>query len=175
MRQYKTAVGRYSHQKIIHQRQMDTILVNIMTHTTFVQRKLPVSSAVVNHLFSSMSKRAREAFAASVSAKQKPIHCTAIIARKLNDKNADMYYHAVLPPCYKAGADSKREELCQQDTETIHHNGDCSIIELQVDGSVLNSIKLSATGSRERSVKRWRRGSLSSEEHWWRISHQKIR
>ena len=31
------------------------------------------------------------------SAKQKTVHCTAIIVRKLNEKNADMDYHAVFP------------------------------------------------------------------------------
>ena len=72
---------------------------------------------------------------------------TAMIARRLNDKNADTDNRAVLPPDYKAGGDSKREELCQQDPD-----GDWS------------SIKLWATGSQERSVKRWKE-SFSSEEH----------
>ena len=60
-----------------------TPLVNIMTHTTFTQSKLSVSSAIVNPLFFIMSKRAGETFAASANAKQKRVHCTAIIARKL--------------------------------------------------------------------------------------------
>ena len=46
-----------------------------------------------------------------------PGHHTALIARKLNDKNADMDYHVVPPTDYKAGGDSKREELCEQDPE----------------------------------------------------------
>ena len=40
-----------------------------------------------------------------------------------------MDYHAVHPPNYKAGGDSKREDLCQQDPH--HHNGDWSIIKLR--------------------------------------------
>ena len=31
--------------------------------------------------------------------------------------NADMGYHAVPPPAYKAGSDSERQELCQRDPE----------------------------------------------------------
>ena len=42
-----------------------------------------------------------------------------MIARKLNDKNADMDHHAVPPPDNKAGGDSKREELCQQDPKQV--------------------------------------------------------
>ena len=57
----------------------------------------------------SQSKLAGESLAAPASSKQKPVHCTALIARKLNNKHADMDYHAVHPPGYKAGGDSKRE------------------------------------------------------------------
>ena len=85
-----------------------TLLVNIMTYTTFTQSNWSVSSAVVNPLFSRMSERAGESVAASASAKRKPVHCTAMIARKLNNKSADMDWHAVPPPDYKAGGDSKR-------------------------------------------------------------------
>ena len=92
-----------------------TLPVNIMTHTTFLQTNLSVSSAVVNPLLSSMSKRARESFAAAASANQEPVHCTAMIARRINDKNADTDHYAVPPPDYKAGGDSNSEELCQQD------------------------------------------------------------
>ena len=60
-----------------------TLLVNIMTHTTFSQSNLSFSSAVVNPSFSSMSKRARDSFATSASANQKSVHCTVMIARKL--------------------------------------------------------------------------------------------
>ena len=44
-----------------------------------------------------MSKLAGESFAAPASAKQQPVHCAAMIARKFNDKNADTDYHAVPP------------------------------------------------------------------------------
>ena len=113
--------------------------------TPFAQSNLSVSSAVVNPPFFSMSKRAGESFAASASVKQKPFHCTAMIARRSNEKNAGMDYHAVPPPDYKAEGGSKREELCQQDLRNNHHKSDWSIINLW------------ATGCRERSVKRWRR------------------
>ena len=49
---------------------------------------------------SCMSKRARETFASSASAKQKPVHCSGLTARKNCGKNADMDFHAVLPPVY---------------------------------------------------------------------------
>ena len=112
-----------------------------MTNTTFIQSDVSVSPAIANPSFSSMSKRAGEFVAASASAKQKPVHYTAIIARKLNDKSADMDCHAVPAPDCKAGGDSMREELCRQDLQQlIHHSGDWS------------SSKLRATGSHERSA-----------------------
>ena len=103
--------------------------VNIPTHTPCTQHNLSVSYAVVNPLSSSMGKRAGESFAASACAKQKPVHCTAMMAWRIIDKNADMDYHAAHPPGYKAGGDSKREELRQQDLH--HHDGDWSIIKLR--------------------------------------------
>ena len=72
-----------------------TLLVNIVTHITFRQKNVSVSSAVVNPTFSSMSKRAGELVATLANAKQKPVCCSAMSARRLNDKTADMYYHAV--------------------------------------------------------------------------------
>ena len=78
--------------------------------------------------FSSTGKRAGESFVASENAKQKPVHGTAIIARRIYDNNADMNTHAVPPPDYKVGGDSKREELCQQDLQkfTIPASGAAS-------------------------------------------------
>ena len=35
------------------------------------------------------------------------------------DKTADMYHHAARPPEYQAGGDSKRESLCQQDSQRV--------------------------------------------------------
>ena len=64
-----------------------TFLVNIMRHTTCTQSNSSVSSAVVIPFFSSMSKFARESFAALASARQKSVHCTPMIAKKLNDEN----------------------------------------------------------------------------------------
>ena len=40
-----------------------------------------------------------------------------MIARRINDKNADMDYYAVPPPEYQVAGDSKRENLCQPDSE----------------------------------------------------------
>ena len=66
-----------------------------------------------------MSKRAGESFSTSASAEQKPVHCSGLIAIKISDENADMDYHAVLPPEYQAGSDYKRENLCKQDSKRV--------------------------------------------------------
>ena len=104
-----------------------TLQVNIITHTTITQSNSPTSAAVVDSLFSSVSKRARESFATSSSAKQKPVHCSGLIARTISEKNADMDYHAVPPPKYRAGGDSKRswerEALGQLDTPGASSSG----------------------------------------------------
>ena len=60
-----------------------------------------------------------ETVAAPAGAKQRSVHCPAMIARKINDKNSDMDYHAVLPPGYRAGGDSEREDLRQQEPEQL--------------------------------------------------------
>ena len=87
-----------------------------MIHTTFTQRNVSVSSAVVNLSFSSLSKRARESFATSASPKQKPVHCAAM--NEYKRKNAGMDYHAVLSPESKAGGDSKRDGSCQHHSQS---------------------------------------------------------
>ena len=87
-----------------------TLLVNNTTHTT-LKATCQHSVSSVNPLFSSVSKRARESFAASEKRKKKPVHSTSVIVRKLNDKGADMDCQAVLPPDYEPEGDSKREEL----------------------------------------------------------------
>ena len=56
-----------------------------------------------------MCQRARESFTTSAGAKEKPVHGSAMTARKINDKNASMDHHAVPPPEYQAGGHSKRE------------------------------------------------------------------
>ena len=53
--------------------------------------------------------RAGEVFAASASAKQKPVHCAAMIARKFNDKNAGSD-SVVLPPDDKTAHAPRRSE-----------------------------------------------------------------
>ena len=90
-----------------------------MTHTTFAQSNLSVSSAVVNPSFFSMSKRAWESFATLATAKQEAVHCAAMMAGKFNDKDADKHYHAVPPPEHRAGGDSEREDRCQQDSQRV--------------------------------------------------------
>ena len=87
-----------------------------------------------------MSKRAVESFATSASAKLKPVHCTAMIARKMNDKNDDMDFLAVPPPDYKAGVDFKREELCEEDPKqfTVTATGASSNSE-RLEGTVASS------------------------------------
>ena len=91
-----------------------------MTHTTLTQSNLSVSSAVVKPSFSGGSKLARESFATLARAKQKTVHCSGLLARKISDKNADMDHHAVRPPEYQAGGDSRRENLCQQDSARVN-------------------------------------------------------
>ena len=73
---------------IIHRTQMDTTDTNGLHHDshTFLQSNLSGSSAFVNSfIFSTMSKNAGESFATSASAKQKPVHCAAMILRNIND------------------------------------------------------------------------------------------
>ena len=116
-----TIGGGYFDTGIIRRKQIQvTLLVNVMTHTTLTQSNLSVSSAVVKPSFSGGSKLARESFATLASAKQKTVHCSGLLARKISDKNADMDHHAVPPPEYQAGGDSRRENLCQQDSARVN-------------------------------------------------------
>ena len=71
-------------------------------------------------------------------------------ARKTQDKNADREYRTVLPPEYRAGGYSMREDMCQQDSQRIHHD----------DGW---SIKLWATASGSSII--LQRVSSSDEKH----------
>ena len=84
-----------------------TNVVNITAHTPSTGHSL----TVVNYSYS--RKRAGESFATPARAKQKPVHCSGLIARKTSGMNADMDFHAVLPPEYRAGGDSKRQDQCQ--------------------------------------------------------------
>ena len=68
-----------------------TLLVNIMTRTTFTQCNLSVPSMVVIPFFPAWAKRAGDSVAASASVKQKPVHGTGLIARTLIDQCADMW------------------------------------------------------------------------------------
>ena len=78
MFQIKSPAGRHPHKRIIHRRQMDTTDTTGQHHDALhiylFKAILSVSSAVVNAFFTSMSKRVGESYAASASAKQKPVH-----------------------------------------------------------------------------------------------------
>ena len=96
-------------------------------------------------------------------------------ARKINDKNADMDYHAVPPPDYNAGGDFKREELCQKDPQTFT---------MEATGASSSSGRLAATGASSSSGRRGAVNdplntggseSLSWDELWRRTAHQEIR
>ena len=90
------------HKRIIHRRQMDT-----------------TSEQLWIRYFPAWVNEPENPFPTSTSAKQKPVHCSAMIAREIDDESADMDNHAVPPPEYQAGGDSKRENLCQQYSERV--------------------------------------------------------
>ena len=66
-------------------------------------------SSVVNPLFSSCRRIFRYI---GLEAKASSLLWTD--CEKIGDKSADVDHHAVPPPEYQAGGDSKREDLCQQ-------------------------------------------------------------
>ena len=90
------------HKRIIHRRPMDT-----------------TSEQLWIRYFPAWVNEPENPFPTSTGAKQKQIHCSAMKAREIDDENADMDYHAVPPPEYQAGGDSKRENLCQQYSERV--------------------------------------------------------
>ena len=138
--------------------------------TTLIQSNLSVSSAVVNLSFSSKSERARESFATWASAKQWPVHCSAMIARKISDQNADMDYHAALPPEYQAWGHSKRETCVSK----ILNESTKQRQEHQARGNWKRwSSELRATGCCRRSFK-WKERS-SSSKYWRRGIHKEVR
>ena len=92
-----------------------------------------------------MNKSAGESFAASVNAKHKPVHGSGRITRKVSDKNADMDYHAVAPPEYRAGGDSKRENLCQQDSQRVNMTTTGTSSSRQLETAGASSKRLVAT------------------------------
>ena len=86
-----------------------TPLVTIVSRTTLTQNYLSVSSAVVNRLFSSMSKRVGEYFV--IGWREAEANSSLWTAcGKISDRKAAMDYHAVPPPEYRAGDESKREK-----------------------------------------------------------------
>ena len=136
-----------------------------MTHTTFIQSNMSVSSAVVK-LYFPASANVLENLSLHLQARdKKPVHCTARIARKLRDKTADMDSHEVPPPDHIAGGDSKRAELCQQDLKQFT---------ITATGASSKLRRLEATGSYERSVTHLRRESVSSDAYRWRTTDQMI-
>ena len=93
-----------------------TLLVNIMNHTTLTKSNLSISSGVVNPSFSSMSKRARDCFRNIGKRESKASSLHSDVCVNISEKNANVGCHAVLPPEYQAGGDSKREDLCWPDS-----------------------------------------------------------
>ena len=146
-----TGDGGHPHKRIIHSWTQLTLLVNIMARTPLTQSNLSVSSAVVNLLFSSTSKRGPRIFRYIVQ-REKPVHLSGLTARRIGDKNADMDYHAVLPREYQAGGASMREELCQQDPKQFTITATGASMNLRATGSDWSSIKFRVTESHERSV-----------------------
>ena len=90
-------------------------------------------SSIVKPSFPSMRKCVPENL--SPETKASPLHSN--IARRINE-SADVDYHAVPPPDYKAGGDTKREGLCQQNPETFTKTA---------TGELSSSGRLEATGS----------------------------
>ena len=71
-----TAIGRHSHKRIIHRRQIettDTIGEHHDPHDIYSEQIVSFFRGC--EFFSSIRKRARESFATSASAKHKPVHC----------------------------------------------------------------------------------------------------
>ena len=98
---WQSELGLYTHshtyfsafflyKRIIQRRQMDT------TDTTGQQydahhihpKQFVSCFSSCQFFISSMSKRAGESFASSASAKQKPVHCSGLAAKKINDRTA---------------------------------------------------------------------------------------
>ena len=131
-----------------------------MSHTTFTQSNLSVSSAVVNPLFSSMGKRAGEYFAVSACAKQQPIHCSAMVARKIIDKNADMDFHAVLPPEYQAGGD------CSQYVERVTRKTPRALSKIRATGC---HKKICKRNSMILQIFSSRRANTIFQPKYWRV------
>ena len=71
------------------------------------------------------------------SKKKKSVQCAAMIARKFRCKNAHVDCHAVSPPEYQAGGDSKREDVCQQVSERVTRMGNWKRLEDQALGDGL--------------------------------------
>ena len=105
------------YQRIIHRRKMDTTDTLGEHHDphNIYSKQFVSFLCCCEPLFFSMSTRAQEYFATSAGSKQK----VSSLLRTHCEKNADMDYRAVPPPEYQAGGDSKREDLCQQDSDRV--------------------------------------------------------
>ena len=88
-----------------------TLLVNVMTHTIFAQSicqfHLPLGILHFSERVNVPTNLSLHRQARSQS-------------QFISQDYADMEYHAVTPPEYEAGRDSKRENLCQQDAERFN-------------------------------------------------------
>ena len=130
-----------------------TLLVNIMTHTTLTKSNLSISSAVVNPSFSSMSKRARDCFRNIGKRESKASSLHSDVCVKISEKNANVVCHAVLPPEYQAGGDSKREDLCWPDSERSNEHNARSIKLPASGGSSSGRPVATEDPSREKKVR----------------------
>ena len=85
---------------------------------------------------------------------------------KISEKNANVVCHAVLPPEYQAGGDSKREDLCWPDSERSNEH-DARSIKLPASGG-------SSSGRPVATEDPSREKSPSSLQYRWRTIHQEV-
>ena len=160
------------YKRIIHRRQMATTDTAGERHDSLhtYSKQFVSFCCSCESFISSVSERARESFTALASAKQNPVPCSGLIARTLDDNNADVDCRAVPPPEHQAGGDSKRENRCQQDSERVN----------KTTPGASSSRQLEAAGgsSSRRLVPedfvKWKEKS-SSSKYCWRKVHQKVR
>ena len=108
------ASGRNSHKRIIHGRQMcttDTPGQHHDSHHIYSKQFVSFFCGCTSCIFQHQQRCPENLSLHRQAPEPKPVRCTAMIARRTNDKNADMDSQAVLPPDCKAEGDSKRVEL----------------------------------------------------------------
>ena len=101
-----------------------TLMVNIMTQTTFTQGNF-VSFFCSCEAFFPAWVNVQENLSLHRPARSKNQINSQTDGENNSDKNADMDHHAVLPPEYQAG--SKCQDQYQQDSESVNNNDAMSI------------------------------------------------